>query len=186
VKFGVDKMKIGLVRHFKVDYKAKKMMNYSEFEEYVTSYDKKAVIEKTIDLGCIQWNKCYCSDLTRAVITAKSIYDKELEITDLLREVKMYPVKKLRIRMPSFLWSISSRIAWKLNHSSQLETASYTRKRAEEFLSKLDLDSDENILIVSHGFFLITLIDELRLLGFKGYIPKKMQNGYLYILNNDR
>jgi broad specificity phosphatase PhoE len=101
---------------------------------------------------------------------------------DLLREVKMYPVRKSELKIPSFLWSISSRIAWKLDHVSQLETATYTRKRAKEFLSKLDLNSNENILIVSHGFFLMTLINELKLLGFKGDIPRKMKNGYLYII----
>jgi len=175
-------MKIGFVRHYKVDYKAKKMMNSNDFEEYVTKYDNASVIENKIDLRNSQWNKCYCSDLTRAIITAKSIYDKKLEITDLLREVKMYPVKNTKLMLPSFLWSISSRIAWKLNHVSQLETSDHTRKRAKEFLNKLDLKGDENILIVSHGFFLITLINELKLLGFKGNIPKNMKNGYLYIL----
>jgi len=175
-------MKIGFVRHYKVDYKAKKMMSSNDFEEYVTSYDNATVIENKIDLEHSQWNKCYCSDLTRAIITAKSIYDKELETTDLLREVKMYPVKKIRLKIPGFLWSISSRIAWKINHVSQLETSDDTKKRAKEFLSKLDLKEDENILIVSHGFFLITLINELKLLGFKGDIPRNMKNGYLYIL----
>lgn len=175
-------MIIGLVRHFKVDCKVKKMMSSTEFEKYNADYDNSPVIENKIDLGCIQWNKCYCSDLTRVIITAKNFYDKELEITDLLREVKMYPVKKLEIKIPSFLWSIFSRIAWKLNHISQLETVDCTRKRAKEFLSKLDLNSDENILIVSHGFFLITLVSELRKLGFRGDVPKKMKNGYLYVL----
>ena len=176
-------MKIGIVRHFKVDYKAKRMMNSSDFEEYITNYDNSQVIENKIDLDCnIIWDKCYCSDLKRAIITAKSIYDKELEITDLLREVQMYPVKKSQLKIPSFLWSISSRIAWKLNHVSQLETETHTRKRAKEFLSNLDLNSDENILIVSHGFFLITLINELKSLGFKGSIPRKIKNGHLYVL----
>ena len=116
------------------------------------------------------------------MITAKSIYDKELEITDLLREVKMYPVKNNKLKIPSFLWSISSRIAWKLNHASQLETETDTKKRTKEFISKLDLNSDENILIVSHGFFLITLVNELKSLGFKGKVPRKMKNGHLYVL----
>lgn len=175
-------MKIGIVRHFKVDYKLKRMMNSSDFEDYVKSYDNSPVVENKIHLKDIQWNKCYCSDLKRAIITAKSIYDKTLEITDLLREVKMCPIKKSELKIPTFLWSISSRIAWKLDHVSQLETATYTRKRAKDFLSKLDLNTNENILIVSHGFFLITLINELKLLGFKGDIPKRMKNGYLYIL----
>lgn len=176
-------MRIGLVRHFKVDYKAKGMMSSRDFEEYVTNYDNSSVIENKIDLDCnIIWDKCYCSNLKRAVITAKSIYDKELEITDLLREVKMYPVKNNKLKIPSFLWSISSRIAWKLNHASQLETETDTKKRAKEFISKLDLNSDENILIVSHGFFLITLVNELKSLGFKGKVPRKMKNGHLYVL----
>lgn len=175
-------MKIGVVRHFKVDYKAKKMMNSNDFEHYVVSYDNASVIENKVDLEYIQWDKCYCSDLARAVITAKSIYDKELEITDLLREVTMFPVKKVQFKIPSFLWSISSRIAWRLNHVSQLETAEYTRRRAKEFLCKLDLKEDKNILIVSHGFFLITLINELKLLGFEGNVPRHMKNGYLYML----
>ena len=175
-------MKIGIVRHFKVDCNARKMMNSDDFEEYITSYDNALVIENKINLGDSKWNKCYCSDLKRAIMTARSIYDKEIEITDLLREVKMYPVKKSQLKIPSFIWGISSRIAWNLNHASQLETATYTRERAKEFLSKLDLNSDENILVVSHGFFLVTLIKKMKLLGFKGYIPRKMKNGYLYIL----
>lgn len=175
-------MIIGIVRHFEVDCKAKKIMNSIDFEDYVDNYDNSSVIQKEIDLKNSQWDKCYCSDLKRAIITAKSVYHKEIEVTELLREVKMYPVRKLQIKIPSFIWSISSRVAWKLNHKSQLETSDSTRKRAKEFLSKLDLDKNENILIVSHGFFLITLINELKLLGFKGEIPKKMRNGYLYIL----
>ena len=182
VKGKGKRMSIGIVRHFKVNCKAKKMMSSNDFEEYVTNYDISPVIKNKIDLKYTKWDKCYCSDLKRAVITAKSIYDDELEVTDLLREVKMYPVKKLKLKSPSFLWSISSRIAWKLNNASQLETSIDTRKRAKEFISNLDLNSDENILIVSHGFFLITLINELKSLGFKGKIPRRMKNGYLYIL----
>lgn len=46
----------------------------------------------------------------------------------------------------------------------------------------IDITSEENILIVSHGFFLITLIEELKSLGFKGDISKRMKNGWVYIL----
>jgi len=177
-------MKIGLIRHYKVDYKAKKLMSSHDFEEYVTNYDNASIIENKTDLERSQWNICYCSDLTRALITARSIYDKELQITNLLREVKMYPVRKTQLKIPGFLWSVSSRIAWQLNHVSQLETSEQTRKRAKIFLSKLDLKGDENILIVSHGFFLITLVNELKRLGFKGNISRNMKNGYLYTLEN--
>lgn len=175
-------MKIGIVRHFKVDYHPKKMMNSKEFQQYVIDYDNAEIIKNEIDLSSSKWDKCYCSDLKRAIITAKSVYSEELEVTDLLREVQMYPIIDLNIKIPSFLWSIASRIAWKLDHHSQMETKSNTIMRAKNFISKIDINKDRDILIVSHGFFLLTLVEELKSLGFRGDIPTRMGNGCLYIL----
>lgn len=177
-------MKIGIVRHYKVDYEPKKLMNYSDFNNYIADYDKASIIQNEINLNGYKWDKCYCSDLKRAIETSLSIFNGNIETTELLREVIMYPVIKLQYKIPNFIWSISSRIAWKINHKSQLESINDTRKRAKEFLSFIDINKNENILIVSHGFFLITLIEGLKALGFKGDIPKKMKNGYLYILEN--
>lgn len=39
----------------------------------LTTYDNSAVIQNKIQIEYSEWNKCYCSDLTRAIITAKSI-----------------------------------------------------------------------------------------------------------------
>lgn len=175
-------MKIGIVRHFKVDYTPKKFMNYKDFQAYGEDYDRAEVIENKVDIDRKLWSKCYCSDLPRAIKTAKSIYSQEVIVTELLREVKMYPVRRLSIKIPSFLWSISSRVAWKMDGKSQVEGYRTTRDRARRFISSLDLDKDENILIVSHGFFLITLVEELRKMGFQGKVPKGMKNGYLYVL----
>ena len=130
------------------------------------------------------WEKCYCSDLTRAIKTAESIYNKNLQMTELLREVVMYPMRKSEFKIPSVIWSISSRFAWKINHKSQLETINDTKKRAKIFLQQLGMNKSESILIVSHGFFLLTLVKELKMLGFKGNVPKRIKNGYLYILEN--
>lgn len=43
-------MRIGIVQHFKVNCKAKRMMNSSNFEEYITNHDNSPVIENKIDL----------------------------------------------------------------------------------------------------------------------------------------
>lgn len=177
-------MRIGIVRHFRVDYKPKRFMNSSDFEEYVNHYDISPVIINKISSEDIRWKKCYSSDLQRAVTTAGSIYDGDIITTALLREVIMYPVIRTSLKLPGFLWSISSRTAWRLNHRSQKETLSDTAERAEKFIENLNLNSDEDILIVSHGFFLMTLIKKLRDRGFKGTIPCNMKNGYLYILEN--
>lgn len=175
-------MKIGIVRHFKVNYKAKSFMNYRDFEKYIVDYDEAEVIENVVDLGNVKWDKCFCSDISRAINTAKAIYGDEIITSKLLREVNMYPIKKLKIKIPTFIWCISSRVAWNKNKKSQLEGRATTEKRAKEFIKKLDFNSDENILIVSHGFFLLTLLKELRKLGFNNYVPKKIENGKLYVI----
>lgn len=177
-------MKIGIVRHYKVDCKPKKLMNCYDFEEYVTSYDNATVIYNNPNINSDDWDRCYCSDLTRAIDTAESIFNKNLQMTELLREVVMHPIWRSKYKIPSVIWSISSRLAWKINHKSQLETMSDTKKRAKIFLQQIDITKSESILIVSHGFFLLTLVKELKMLGFKGDIPKRIRNGYLYILEN--
>ncbi|PRR82514.1 histidine phosphatase family protein [Clostridium vincentii] len=177
-------MKIGIVRHFKVDFKPKKLMNHNDFNEFVTSYDNATVIYNDTNINSDEWDRCYCSDLTRAIKTAESIYNKNLQRTELLREVEMYPMWKLKFKIPSVIWSILSRVAWEINHKSQLETINDTKERAKAFLQQIDINKLESILIVSHGFFLLTLVKELKLLGFNGDIPKRIKNGYLYILEN--
>ena len=175
-------MKIGIVRHFKVDYKAKTFMNSEDFIDYVNGYNNASVIENEVNLTKGMWNKCYCSDMPRAIKTAESIYDGEIIKSELLREVNMYPRRETKIRIPTLIWSITSRIAWKYNKESQKEGIDKTKERAKAFVQSLDLSSNDNILLVTHGFFSITLIGELRKLGFNGRIPKNMKNGYLYIL----
>lgn len=173
-------MKIAIIRHFKVDYKPKKMMNSYYFEKYIKEYDEANVIKNEINIEEDKYYKCYCSDIERAYITANEVYKGTIEQTNLLREVQMYPIFNTKLKLPAFFWSISSRICWMFNGKSQLETKQKTIERAKEFISKIDFDND--ILIVSHGFFLITLINQLKEIGFKGDVPRKMENGTLYIL----
>jgi len=175
-------MKIGIVRHFKVDYKAKIFMNSQDFIDYVDGYNNASVIENEVALTKGMWNKCYCSDMPRAIKTAESIYHGEIIKSELLREVTMHPSRQTKTRIPAFIWSITSRIEWKFNKESQKEGINKTKERAKAFVQILDLTANENILLVTHGFFSITLIGELRKLGFNGRIPKNMKNGYLYIL----
>ncbi len=48
-------MKIGIVRHFKVDYKPVKLMNSKGFEEYVTNYDEANVIYNETNINNKEW-----------------------------------------------------------------------------------------------------------------------------------
>lgn len=174
-------MNIGLIRHFKVDCDKISFMTSDEFEALVRKYDEDDIIENDIDLGHIKWNKCFSSDLYRAVKTAESIFKEEITKTHLLREVPISPIFKSNIKLPYIFWAISGRWAWFFGNKSQKESRKDTEKRIDEFLSNIDLDSNENILIVCHGFFMNTLQKKLKNRGFKGKIVKRPKNGTLYL-----
>lgn len=104
-------MNIGLVRHFKVNCATKMFMTSYDFEEWVRQYDNSDIIENEIDSGNIKWQKCFSSDLYRAVRTAETIFEGEILKTNLLREVCISPIFKSNIKLPYIFWCISGRVS---------------------------------------------------------------------------
>lgn len=174
-------MNIGLVRHFRVDCNTKTFMTSSDFNEWVEQYDNSDTIENKIELGDIKWDKCFSSDLSRAVKTAKSIFSGEIIKTDLLREVLIAPIFKTNMKLPYIFWCVAGRVAWYFNQKCQIETKEVTKKRIKEFLYNIEDESNANILIVCHGFFINVLQKELKKQGFSGKTIKRPQNGTLYL-----
>lgn len=173
-------MRIGLLRHFKVNCPHKRMMTSSEFREWSEKYEVSKVIKKKVDMYGIEWDVCYVSDLPRAITTAKEVYSGKIKIDKLLREVDNAPfIHTERIRLPFELWHICGRLAWYFKSNSQPETIEGTKRRINQFLDKIDW-SKENILIVFHGFMLYNFQRELRKRGFKGEKLKLVKNGVLY------
>lgn len=173
-------MRIGLVRHFKVNCPHKKMMTSKEFREWSEKYEHSKVIKKPVEMYGIDWDICYSSDLPRAVTTAKEVYSGNIHLDKLLREVDNSPFISLeRIRLPFEVWHAGGRIAWFFRSRSQPETIKGTRKRINQFLDKIDW-SKEEILIVCHGFIIYNLQRELRRRGFNGKKVRRVKNGILY------
>ena len=85
-------MKIGLIRHFKVNNISSKFMTSKGFKEWVVLYDNADVIQNEIDISNVEWNKCYTSDMPRALKTAEAIFKGEVITMPELREVPLYPV----------------------------------------------------------------------------------------------
>lgn len=177
---GVE-MIIGLVRHFKVDLPHRRLMTSGDFSKWARDYDTAGVIENQVKMGDIVWDKCYCSDLSRAVTTAGTIYSGEIISTELLREVPMSPAFKSRIRLPHFLWGVTARIAWWISHKSQDERRKETKRRIQKFLSMIHVDENSNILVVCHGFLMYFFQRELKRRGFKGKIKSRIKNGTMYM-----
>lgn len=174
-------MRIGLVRHFKVDINTKAVMNNNEFSKWNDEYDVAHVKNFFKESHHLEWKKCYCSDLHRAKETAKFIYDGETVKSELLREVPMSPFTRMRLKLPSLIWFVFSRVAWRINHKSQIEGHKQTIQRMHNFFDAKLRDETEDILIVSHGFFLRYFMRMLKNMGFKGTTVNILKNGELHI-----
>lgn len=173
-------MRIGLLRHFKVNCPHKKMMTSKEFREWSEKYEVSKVFKKKVEMYGIEWDICYASDLPRAVTTAKEVYSGNVLIDKLLREVDTAPfIHSERIKLPFEVWHLCGRLAWYFKSKSQPENRIETRKRINKFLDRIDWEQ-ENILIVFHGFMIYNFQKELRKRGFSGAKLKLVKNGVLY------
>lgn len=174
-------MKIGLVRHFKVDCPHKFMMTSEEFRAWSEKYEHARILKKKVNMSGIHWDICYCSDLERAVETAKEVYSGNILVDKLLREVDNAPfIHTDRIKLPFPVWHFCGRLAWFFKSKSQPEDIKGTRRRVRRFFRQIDWSKD-NVLIVSHGFLIFNFIYELFRLGFIGKEVRRVKNGILYL-----
>ncbi len=180
-------MRIGLVRHFKVDLKKRRFMTAKEYNEHVYNYDRAEVIPNELVVDSY-WEKCYCSSMPRAITTAKTIYHGEIILSDKLVEVPTASWINLNFRMPYYFWAVFARIAWLRNHASQPESRTVTLKRISEALEQIFSENtpDSNILIVSHAGALYEIKKLLRRKGFKGKGFITANNGQLYIFDSQK
>ncbi|WP_244832903.1 histidine phosphatase family protein [Clostridium sp. BJN0001] len=181
-------MRIGIVRHFKVNCNKRFFMTPDDLKLWEDTYNKSTVTRNDVNLQKIKWDKCYCSTLSRAIKTAQDIFKGEIIRTPLICETVIDPVYKHKIRIPYHFHSVLSRASWYLNGKSQTETKATTKKKANEFIDILlennKKDHLDNILVVTHGFFMFTLQRELKKRGFKGKITIAPKNGTLYLYQN--
>lgn len=178
-------MKIGLIRHFKVNLKKSRFMSSKEYNKYVSDYDISEVIPNEIVVDK-EWDRCYCSSLSRAVTTAKTVYDGELIITDKLVEIPSAAWRNIRFKIPYTVWALLNRLAWIRNRVSQPEGRKTTLKRVNEILDTILKEKDKNILIVSHAGTLYEVQKILIKKGFRGNYFLKPRNGKLYVFENKR
>ena len=177
-------MKLGLVRHYKVITDVKAFLSSTEFEQVMLNYDVAPVKENGLRINSDNWDICYCSTLPRAITTAESIYKKEIIKTELLVEVPIKRFVKSDFYLPKVLWHLGSRIAWYFNSTTQPEVYIDTKKRIRKFLQLIESSDHQNILLVSHGFFMKALVKQLKKKGYSGFIDIAPKNGKLYIFEN--
>ena len=174
-------MKIGLIRHGNVLYRDPFFSTGKMFNEGRVAYDAAAISESALKISAEDFPVCYASSKQRAINTAKLIYPEPFIITDELIEVPNSALFLLRIHLPSALRSVIGRVAWFFNYHKMPETRRQSNERAEKFLRHLLEITQQNVLIVTHGFFMQSLRHELRKLSFKGHCPYFPPNAKLYV-----
>ncbi|MBP1157004.1 MULTISPECIES: histidine phosphatase family protein [unclassified Paenibacillus] len=174
-------MKIGLVRHFKVkkDYPANRLVSTDEVMQWFKEYDEAQVEKGQTDLAGIEWSRCFSSDLSRALFTAKTIYDGQVDSFPELREIPA-PRFKLRMKLPFLWWAILIRVSWIANRQTRLDLK-HAETRVKLFLDEVVFQSQENVLIVSHAGLMMSMRKELMRRGFHGPRYKIPDNGKLYV-----
>lgn len=168
---------IYFLRHFKVKDNSKSWLNSEEFNQWVKSYDTFELEYNDVVLP-MNIDKIYVSSQNRAIKSADFL-NLNYKINDLLIEVPIKSFIYTKFKLPKCLWLFVGRLAWFFNFK-QIENKKETDKRVEDFIKNLDINS--NILIISHGFFMILLLKKLKKIGYRGDIPRRIGNGKVYIL----
>ncbi|MDA3860439.1 MAG: phosphoglycerate mutase family protein [Melioribacteraceae bacterium] len=178
-------MNIGLVRHFKViSPHGSKKLTSKEFDEHMSGYDIYPVKPNEINIDSNDWDICYASTLSRAQTTAQTVYSGKIISTPLIVEVPLSAFMKTSFKLHTMVWQVVGRIAWLFSFKSQKEGRPQTLLRINQFLELIEKSGHQNILIVSHGFFMKILARELKKRNFKGELEFSPKNGKLYRFQN--
>ncbi|WP_134684320.1 histidine phosphatase family protein [Brevibacillus migulae] len=179
-------MKIGLVRHFKVnkEYPAKPLLSAGELIQFFREYDAAEVIAVDTDLGGVDWQHCYVSSMPRAIATAEKIYQGPMTVRSELREIPSPDFAKItRMKMPFMMWAILIRFLWYLQHKSYAENRTEVRMRIAAILDEVCQHEHENVLLVCHAALMMEMRKELVKRGFTGPKYNVPENGKLYVFD---
>lgn len=172
-----------MARHFKIHYRKWQWLTSTGYADFLRWYDGTEGVERPPDYAPSTWHRCYSSDMLRASETAGKLADVPATFMPLLREIPQAPVYDTSLKLPLIVWHVLSRIAWWFDHSSQLEGRTASRQRARRIIEFLRRQPEQdNILIVTHGFLMYVLRQEMRRAGFAGQIATHPRCGHVYLL----
>ncbi|WP_051209460.1 histidine phosphatase family protein [Butyrivibrio sp. WCD3002] len=131
--------------------------------------------------------RVYVSELDRSLETARLIFgDRDFYRTGLINEVPLRSAFNTKRRLPTLFWYMFGRLQWFWNSKRQPETRRETLRRASEFVRVIS-EFDEDIAIVTHGFFMHTLILQMKQVGYKPSKNKTLfRNGEVIVMENSK
>lgn len=158
-------MKITIIRHGKVNMKWKKWYTSEQFDRDCAKYDISPIcpIDDTPEE---LRGEIYISTLQRSFQTAERLFGKRTFVeTELLNEVPLRSFCDSKISLPLWMWNVGGRLQWMMQSRRQPERKADTQKRARRLVENL-IEQNRDCILVSHGFFMRTLITELKRQGF--------------------
>ena len=160
-------MKIIIFRHEKVDMIWDKSYNSTTYDVACKNYDKCGIVSDKRDIKIDTDKTIYISKLSRTYETASKLFGKADFIkTALLNEVPLKSFKDTEKMYPLWIWNFLGRLQWFLQNERQDEVRRKTQVRAKEMVDLLE-KKNEDCYIVSHGFYMRTLVKELKKQGYK-------------------
>ena len=162
-----EAIKVVLIRHCKVKYDWHSFYSSAEFDRACREYDRAPI--EVAKPSAIQdaVGAVYISRLERSKSTALCFFGKaKLKQTELLDEVPLRSGFDTKLRLPLWFWNLTGRIQWFLNHPRQVETRRLTERRAKKLVGKV-CAAGEDCILVTHGFYMHTLIKEFQKSGFQ-------------------
>ena len=174
-------MRIGLLRHFPVDHKLPSgWKTASDLHVWRQEYDTAQTLAGEFDLGGVVWQACLASDLPRAGITARTVYQGEISQTDLLREAQFALFRTGSLRLPVWVWQWLLRLAWITGHRSQRGCRDEFLRRVLAVAERLSA-VNQDTLVVSHAGTMVYLSKELLRRGFAGPKLRLAKHATVYI-----
>lgn len=161
-------MQITMIRHEKVDMQWSKKYNSVTYDLACDKYDRCPIIFSQGEyFETDETKSVYISELSRTYETACRIFKKtEFCKTAFLNEVPLKSFKDTDKMYPLWLWNLAGRVQWLLRSERQVETKKDTILRAEKMINLLE-EHQQDCYLVTHGFYMRTLIRELKKRGYK-------------------
>ena len=138
-----------------------------EFDRACREYDRAPIEAAELSVDQTVEGTVYISRLERSKSTALCFFDKtRLKPTELLDEVPLRSSFDTELRLPLWFWNLTGRIQWLLNHPRQAEPRRLTERRAKKLVGTV-CAAGEDCILVTHGFYMHTLVKEFQKAGFK-------------------
>ncbi len=159
-------MRIAIIRHGKVNMKWPKKCSSEDFDLACAEYDRSDLEYINIIPIEKQVGRIYVSKLSRSVNTAKSLFpNNEYYEMPEIGEVPLKSFMDTKQRLPLWIWNVLGRVQWYIGSERQLEKRKDTMQRANKVIDLCESE-DEECILVTHGFFMHTLIKVLKSRGY--------------------